>query len=103
MINDDMLSGLVTHFNGTVEIQSREKVIMRGDRRSSRNHGRPSAEARQKVIAAKDDLIRRFSITEDNAHRLIQRFAMECRIPFEDAADMCRLGLMSLDYLKENP
>jgi hypothetical protein len=106
MITDDMLSGLVTHFNGTVEIQPREKVIpaeteRREEIKSSRRHGRPPARQSEKVTRAKEKMMQEFGIPEPLAHRLIQRFAMECRIAFEHAADMCWLGLVALEHLRD--
>lgn len=47
--------------------------------------------------------MRRFGVSEPVIHRLIQNLSMECRITFEDAADIIRLGCLSLDYLKANP
>lgn len=70
--------------------------------RSRRHRGRPPVEATEKVTEAKNQLMQRFGVSEDVAHRSIQRFAMECRMPFEYAADMVKLGLATLDILAED-
>jgi len=68
--------------------------------RSSRRHGRPSAEQSWKLEEAKTELQRRYGVSEPVAHVTLQRFSMECRMPFEEAADIIRLGLLALDYLR---
>lgn len=44
--------------------------------------------------------MRRYGVAEPTAHVTMQRFSMECRIPLEEACDIIRLGLMSLDHLR---
>lgn len=91
-MNDDMRKELV--YAGFAPMDGAVKP-----HRSRRHHGRPPIEATEKLADAKAELVRRFGITEPVAHRLLQRFSMECRIPFEYAADMIRLGLATLDIL----
>ena len=102
LVNDEMLSGLRNHFNGTVEIMQREITAHPAaeSTRSSRRRGRPPAEKSWRLEDAKQELMRRYGVAEPVAHVTLQRFSMECRIPFEEAADIIRLGLMALDHLR---
>lgn len=51
--------------------------------------------------ATKPVLVERFGITEEAAHRLIMRIAMDLRVSTRYAADIIRLGLMAYDALRE--
>src|SRR3982750_3478221 len=75
MISDEMLSGLVTAYNGTVEIVQRDRV---GPQRSSE---RKPIEKSWRLADAKAELMRRYGIAEPVAHTMLQRLAMECRMP----------------------
>lgn len=99
MVTDDMLSGLVSHFNGTVEIVPRESV-RRQDVKDSRRQGRPPASKSRRLQDAKAELMRRYGVSEPLAHRSLQRLAMDCRIEFDEVADIIRLGLMAMDHLR---